>query len=166
MESIYIFGMDSRILLTLVFGLFFILLAWIIVLEIRLRRFLKGSSGKSLEGLIQGLTKHKEDMVLFKNKLEQYLESVEFRLRRSVQAVETLRFNPFKGDGSGGNQSFSAAFISEEGDGVVLSSIYARDRVSTYAKPVRTHSSDYELTEEEIEVLEKAKALLAQSSER
>jgi len=78
---------------------------------------------------------------------------IEKRLRKSVQSVHTVRFNPFKGTGGGGNQSFATSFLNEEGDGVVLSSIYSRDRVSIFAKPVKKHSSEYELSEEEKEAV-------------
>jgi len=39
---------------------------------------------------------------------------------------------------------------------VVLSSLYARDRMSIFAKPVKNNKSEYELTEEEKEALKKA----------
>jgi hypothetical protein len=67
--------------------------------------------------------------------MEEYLTTVEKRLKKSIQGVETVRFNPFKGTGAGGNQSFSTAFVNEKGDGVVLTSMYARDRISMFAKP-------------------------------
>ena len=85
------------------------------------------------------------------------LETVEKRLKRSVQAVGTVRFNPFRGDGSGGNQSFASAFVSEKGDGVVISSIYSRDLVGIYAKPVENGVSRFELTQEEKEAVTKAR---------
>lgn len=138
-----------------------VLVIWVVRIEIRLKKLLTGSNGKSLEGLIGSLVTHKDEVSKFKDELETYLESVETRLKRSVQAVETLRFNPFKGDGSGGNLSFSTALINEEGDGVVFSSLYARDRVSMFAKPVKAQVPEFELTEEERIVLDKALAVLA-----
>jgi hypothetical protein len=71
-----------------------------------------------------------------------------------------VRFNPFKGTGSGGNQSFATAFISEEGDGLVISSLHSREHVSIYAKPLRDGRSDFELTEEEKKAVKEAKANL------
>jgi len=47
--------------------------------------------------------------------------------------------------------------VNENGDGVVLSSLYSRERMSIFAKPVKNGKSEYELTTEEKEVLEKAK---------
>jgi hypothetical protein len=96
----------------------------------------------------------------FENEMKSYLTDVEKRLRRSVQAVETIRYNPFKGTGSGGNQSFATSLISEEGNGVVISSLYSREHVSVFSKPVKSHKSEFELTEEELDVLNKAKEAL------
>jgi len=73
-----------------------------------------------------------------------------------VRGVGVVRFNPFTAQG--GNQSFAAAFLDEQGSGVVLSTLYARDRVGVYAKPVDNGSSSFELTEEEKEAISKAKA--------
>ena len=63
----------------------------------------------------------------------------------------------FEGTGEGGQQSFATAFLSEEGNGVVVSSIRARDRVGIYAKPIASHASEYELTEEERAAIAKAR---------
>jgi hypothetical protein len=70
-----------------------------------------------------------------------------------VQAVETIRFNPFKGIGEGGSQSFSTSFLSESGKGVVISSLYSRDRVSVFSKPLDKFESTFELTPEEKDVI-------------
>jgi hypothetical protein len=96
----------------------------------------------------------------FRAELERYLETVELRLKRSVQGVETLRFNPFKGNGDGGNQSFSTAFINEHGDGVVVSSLYSRERISIFSKALKNFNSEFELTEEEKHVIENGRKKL------
>ncbi len=46
--------------------------------------------------------------------------------------------------------------MDESGEGVVVSSIYTRDKVSVYAKPLTNKQSPYELTEEERESINKA----------
>ena len=75
--------------------------------------------------------------------------------KESIRNVEMLRFNPFEEQGS--NQSFSASLINENGEGLILSSLYGRDRVSFFAKPVSLFKSSYELSVEEKTVLEKTK---------
>ena len=47
--------------------------------------------------------------------------------------------------------------IDDESNGVVLSSLDTRDRMSVFAKPIKSGKSEYELTNEEKSVLESAK---------
>lgn len=124
--------------------------------EWRVNRLLKGKAGKTLEDTILKNATDIEKFKVFREELEIYLKSVEKRLKGSIRGVSTVRFNPFKGTGDGGNQSFAAAFIDEEKNGVVLSTLYTRDRVGMYAKPLMEGKSEYELTEEEKDAISKA----------
>lgn len=134
-----------------------ILVAWIIHLETRIRRLTRGKNGADLEEVFAAIEKDIRDLEKFRGDMEQYLSRMEERVRRSVQGVGTVRFNAFEGTGEGGQQSFATALLNEDGNGVVISSIRARDRVGIYAKPIAKHSSEYELTGEEKEAIEKAK---------
>jgi len=138
-------------------ALVIILVGWIIRLEIKVKRLLMGKDGKSLEDSIVSAKVNLEKLNDFQKEVISHFTNVEKRLNRSVQSVETLRFNPFKGTGDGGNQSFSTALISQNGDGVIISSLYSRDRISIFSKPVEKFQSTFELTEEESEVLNKSK---------
>jgi hypothetical protein len=128
--------------------------------EWRVSRFLKGKSGKSLEDAIIRNASDIEKFKEFRKELETYLETVDKRLDQSVRGVGTIRFNPFKGTGDGGNQSFAIAFLDENEDGVVLSTLYTRERVGMYAKPLKNGESEYELTGEEKEAIRLAKQKL------
>ncbi len=147
--------------IALLAGAIVILLGWIIHLELRLSKFLKGKNGSDLESVIRGIVETTSSNDEFRQKLEAYLEGVEARLRRSIQGAEVIRFNPFKGDGGGGNQSFSAALLSENGDGFVLTGIYARERVSVYAKAVTNFASAHELSTEEADAIANTKKRLS-----
>lgn len=142
-------------------ALLIILAIVIIRLEIRINRLMRGQKGNSLEDAFNLMNKDIENLHDFRHDMEKYLKHVEKRLRRSVQAIETIRYNPFKGTGSGGNQSFATALLNEEGNGVVISSLYSREHVSVFSKPLKSHNSEFELTEEERDVLEKAKNNIA-----
>ncbi len=137
-----------------------IIIGWNIRLEMKIKKLLIGKSAKSLEDSIVAAGENLKELNIFQKEVIAHFLNVEKRLKRSIQSVETVRFNPFKGNGDGGNQSFSTAFISENGDGVVVSSLYSRDRVSIFSKPVTTFESKFELTEEENEVIGNSKALL------
>lgn len=147
--------------------LLIILAAAVVVLAIFLNRqnrklnsFLVGSDSKNIADSLKSVSADLDDLQAFKTGMEDYLTSVEKRLRRSVQSVKTVRFNPFKGTGSGGNQSFATAFLTEDGDGVVLSSLYSREHISVFSKPVHNSKPEFDLSAEEKEALEKAKAVL------
>jgi hypothetical protein len=144
-------------LIYILFVLVAILLALTIGLELRLRKILGGRDAKTLEDSIVNNGKDIDKLKQFENNSILYFEDLEKRIKRSIQSVEVVRFNPFKGSGDGGDQSFSTSLIDEKGDGVILSSLYSRDRISVFAKPINKFVSQYELTEEEKIVLDKSK---------
>jgi hypothetical protein len=128
----------------------------------RLHKMLLGKNAENLEDSFNKLAEDLYELTGAHNTTKQHLASVENRLRKSIQSIETVRFNPFKGTGSGGNQSFSTAFINEHGNGVILTSMYTRDRISMFAKPIESFASEFELTEEENEVLNASKNTVGQ----
>jgi Protein of unknown function (DUF4446) len=69
----------------------------------------------------------------------------------AVQRFGLVRYDAF--DDMGGRLSFSAAFLDDNGDGVIISSINGRTETRTYAKPVRGLASDHSLSEEEREAI-------------
>ncbi|MFA6601728.1 MAG: DUF4446 family protein [Candidatus Paceibacterota bacterium] len=142
------------ILIVAVIVLFLIVLR----LQSKLKRFLVDVNAHNIADSLAHVSKDLKSLQEFRKEIEDYLEQAEKRLRSSIQSVETVRFNPFQGTGAGGNQSFATAFLNEEGDGVLLSSLYSRDRVSVFSKPIKNNTSEHELSDEEKEALEKAKA--------
>ncbi|MDQ3015046.1 MAG: DUF4446 family protein [bacterium] len=133
---------------------------WMWKMEVRMKRLLIGKNAQSLEESFMAIRTELEGLNNFTEDMQAYLTTVEKRLKKSIQGVDTVRFNPFKGTGSGGNQSFSTAFVNEKGDGVVLTSMYSRDRISMFAKPLKNFTSEFELSEEESESVEKSKLQL------
>jgi hypothetical protein len=137
-----------------------VLLVIVVRMHLTMRRFLIDIDGESIKDTLGFVGSGLKDLEKFRTEMETYLSSVEKRLKKSVQSVHTVRFNPFHGQGAGGNQSFATAFLSEEGDGVIVSSLYSRDHVSVFAKPVKNHSTEHELSGEEAEALTSAKKKL------
>ncbi|MFA7252288.1 MAG: DUF4446 family protein [Candidatus Paceibacterota bacterium] len=133
-----------------------ILFIWVIWLQNKLGELLVGKT-KNLDESFALLEKEIADLKKFKALAEKTFQNHDARLKKTVSGVETIRFNPFKGDGSGGNQSFATAFLNEEKNGVVISSMYSRDHVSVFSKPIKNMISEQgELTAEEKEALNKA----------
>ena len=137
------------------FILFTILVVWVVTLEFRLKRVFRGSKVKDLEDLLRDMSRELDRAKIFREQIVNYLEAVEERLKKSVRKIKTVRFNPFENAGS--NQSFATSFLDEEGNGVVISSLYSREKVGIYAKPIKRYSSEYPLTEEETSIIEESK---------
>jgi hypothetical protein len=135
-------------LLALIYGI------WMITTEKRLKRFFLGKKGKDLEDTLVMLEADIEKLKKAKESAEKELTTINAKLKKSIRGLETIRFNPFPDQGS--NQSFAIGMLNEDGDGVVLSSLYSRDRMSIFAKPIKNKNSVYELTTEEKEALAKA----------
>lgn len=75
--------------------------------------------------------------------------------RFHLQKISLVRYNPF--EETGGNQSFAVALLNDGGDGVVISSLHARDLTRVYGKPVKAgKAGGYEFSEEEKQAVTKA----------
>ncbi|MFA6353467.1 MAG: DUF4446 family protein [Candidatus Paceibacterota bacterium] len=136
-------------------ALFFILgIIWAIITEKRLKRFFLGKKAKDLEETIVILEAEISKLNKAKEEIEKNITSINSKLKKSIRGLETIRFNPFPDQGS--NQSFAIGMLNEEGDGLVISSLYSRERMSIFAKPIKKGNSEYELTTEEKEALKKA----------
>lgn len=131
-----------------------VIAAWVWKTESRLKRFFSGKKGRDLEEAIMALEKNISELGRAREKIEREMGIMNQKLKKSVRGLQTLRFNPFADQGS--NQSFAIGLLNEEKDGVVISSLYSRERMSVFAKPIRGGKSEYELTAEEKEVLKKA----------
>jgi hypothetical protein len=129
-------------------------LFWIVKTEKRLKKFFLGKKAKDLEDTIEILEKDLAKLKIAKETHEKELEIIEKKLKKSVRGVETVRFNPFPDQGS--NQSFAIGILNEEKDGVVISSLYSRERMSVFAKPIKNGKSEYDLSGEEAEALKRA----------
>lgn len=117
----------------------------------RIKKLTLGKYGSSLEETINAQSSNIQGQARAITQITDQVANLDKRVRSSIQGAETLRFNPF--EGIGGNQSFATALLDEEGNGVVFSSLYSREKVSVFAKPVKSFASEYELSAEERKVI-------------
>ncbi len=127
---------------------------WIFKTEKRIQRFFVGKKAKDLEDTLITLEDEIKRLSASKEKIEQEIAVINQKLKKSIRGLETIRFNPFPDQGS--NQSFAIGIQNEDGDGVVISSLYSRDRMSVFAKPLKAGTSTYELSEEEKDAIAKS----------
>ncbi len=120
--------------------------------EKRLKRFFQGNKACDLEESFHLLDQKIKELETTKKEHTQILTNHNSRLQHMVKSVPLTRFNPFPE--AGGNQSFAMSLIDEQGNGVILSSLYARDRMSVFAKGVQTGKGQQELSSEEQKILE------------
>ncbi len=136
-------------------------LVGLLCMQMRLRKLCRGKKGADLEDTMTEIHKTIAALQTFEKESKGYYKNIEKRMRRSTQAIDTVRFNAFGGTGLGGNQSFATSILNEDGDGVVVSSLYSRERVSVFAKPVKMFASEIELTEEESRAIALSRARLS-----
>ena len=98
-----------------------------------------------------------DDHSIFQNRVERAEEMMgrlDSEMKSAMRGVATVRYNAYAD--VGGKQSFATALLAEDGTGVVVSSIYARERMNVYAKPINNFKSEYELSTEEMHALKEA----------
>ncbi len=123
----------------------------------KMQKLLIGDA-KNLPESLENVRHEIENLKLFRGNANHLFSDIQKKLGKTVQGLELVRFNPFRGGGAGGNQSFTTSFVNEKGDGIVVSGLYySGDRMNVFVKPVKAFSSNFELMEEELEVIEKSK---------
>ncbi|SDW87369.1 Protein of unknown function [Alicyclobacillus hesperidum] len=93
-----------------------------------------------------------------------HISQLEKALNKKVSTPVIRRYNAFSEVGS--DLSYSVAFLDDQGDGVVLTSIYGREDSVTYGKPIEAGESPYLLTEEEQSVISGAMGTLERQPAR
>jgi hypothetical protein len=86
--------------------------------------------------------------------LRSRVAKLEATAARSLQRVGFVRFNAFPDVGS--ELSYALAVVDGDGNGFLVSSIYSREEVRTYAKAIRGFAADKELSDEERRAIELA----------
>lgn len=121
------------------------------------RRYLRvfgDDKPENVEQLIAGLRERLDASVDHFETFGARLDTLDRKASQSINRIGLVRFNPFQDTGS--DQSFSAAFLNDNGDGLILTSLWGRDEVRLYAKPVDKNESRYVLSQEEKQALDLA----------
>ncbi|HZJ77094.1 MAG TPA: DUF4446 family protein, partial [Oscillospiraceae bacterium] len=124
-------------------------------LKDRYRKLTGGTDGKHIEGI---LFEHIDKIGEVHKRLdgiENQLNVFNNRLSFCIQKVGIVRYNAF--DDTGSDLSYSIALLDENNDGIIVTGIYGRTETVSYAKPVKDGVSNYSLSIEELQALERAK---------
>ena len=102
-----------------------------------------------------------KEVISYIKELEENIENISTGLQNlkqmainSMQKIGVVRYNPF--GNVGGDQSFSIAVLDANNSGFIISSLYLREGTKVYAKPIKNGKTEYALSEEELEAIEKA----------
>lgn len=138
----------------LLFIITMVLLASVKKLEKKYRKMMRGVNNKNLE---QALNNNLDNIEKALNKSQEAInecKNISQELKGCVNKVAIMRYKAFEDVGS--DLSFSIAILDSYNDGVIITGIYSRHDSTTYAKPIDKGISRYDLSEEELHVLNEA----------
>lgn len=122
--------------------------------EKRHRKLMRGIDNKNIEEIINSYM-NKIDVVEKEGQnIKQLYNNMDSKLKGCIQKVALFRYRAFEDVGS--DLSFSIALLDEINNGIILTGIFGRSESTTYAKPVDSGISRYELSQEESRVLAEA----------
>ena len=151
--SIFII-LGLAVITALLFLITMILMISVIRNNKRYKKIMRGSKGKSIEELINNNLDRIDEAIENSQRSLDITNSFEESLKGCVNKVAIMRYKAFEDVGS--DLSFSIALLDSHHDGIVLTGIYSRQDSITYAKPIDKGISRYELSEEELHVLNEA----------
>jgi hypothetical protein len=124
-------------------------------LQKRLEEIFTDAEGRDLADPLQALKERLDAHEYRAEQLYQEFGRLAANIPNSIQAIGLVRFQAFQD--YGGDQSFALALANSDGDGAVLTGIFAREGTRVYAKPLTGWSSSYSLSFEEEEAISQAK---------
>jgi hypothetical protein len=117
----------------------------------RLKKLFSRGKAENIDEVLVAYKAAIEDIYENIDEMKKALENHEGRIRKTVTTPKTVRFNAW--NDVSGNQSFATRLTDEEGNGVLISTLYAREKTSIFAKPVQNGTTEQELTDEEKQIL-------------
>ena len=131
-----------------------VLLLAVVTLSVRLSRIrrrharlLRGAPSDDLLAVVSRQVDTAEQLQRELRVISRETAELSERVAGAVRSVGFTRYDAFPD--IGGQLSFSAAFLDESGDGMVLSIITGRSDSRSYAKAIRRGRSEHQLSEEE-----------------
>ena len=124
-------------------------------LKKRYKQFMeKLGNGKNIEEDLENYMYRVERVEKQNAEIKGFIDSIDANMANCIQKIGIVRYNAFKDTGS--DLSFALAMLDEKNNGVVLNGIYSREMSNIYAKPVENGKSNYTISEEEQEAIQKA----------
>lgn len=144
----------ASVIIVLLFIMVLVLFKAVGRVESRYRKLMKGITNANLEEMLLERLKNIEEAKEASENALQECKRLEIKMKDCIQKVAIMRYKAFENVGS--DLSFSIAMLDDNNDGVILTGIYGRQESTTYAKPIDKGISRYDLSEEELYVLNEA----------
>ena len=122
----------------------------------RYKKMMTGVDGANLERVIIGCVDDAKAVSEENQQIKKDIEDIRALLQKAITKVAVVRFRAFEDMGS--DLSYAVAMLDSDDNGVVLSSIFAREDSRSYVKPIIAGKSNYQMTDEEEEALKQAMA--------
>ena len=122
--------------------------------EKKYRKMMRGTNSRNLEEVINSNLDNIDVALNNSKESLERCEKIAEDLKSCVNKVAIMRYKAFEDVGS--DLSFSIAILDSYNDGVIITGIYSRHDSTTYAKPIDKGISRYDLSEEELYVLNEA----------
>ena len=154
--NLSIFDIILMIIVTLIFLIYILNYINLKKLRKNYSEFMKKlGNGNNIDEIIkeymQEVDKIKKDNIELKN----YCAKIEKDNYSNLKKIGMVRYNAYKNTGS--NLSFALAILNDNNSGIILNGIYGIDTSNVYAKRVVNGTSEYILSKEEEDALDKAK---------
>ncbi|MBR1552718.1 MAG: DUF4446 family protein [Schwartzia sp.] len=143
-------------------GVIVLLLILVMVLFARLsslrslyEKMMRGEeSGQSMEKMLLSHIEETRRVAEGNAKLREENARIDALLQTAITRIGVVRFSAFQDMGS--DLSYAVAMLDAFNNGVVFSSIFAREDSRSYVKPIENGKSTYTLTKEEEQALKNA----------
>lgn len=123
-------------------------------LEKKYRKMMRGVNNKNLEQMLNDNLDNIDKALSQSEMAINECKSLSKEIKGCVNKIAIMRYKAFEDIGS--DLSFSIAILDSYNDGVIITGIYSRHDSTTYAKPIDKGISRYDLSEEELHVLNEA----------
>ncbi|MFD0682334.1 MULTISPECIES: DUF4446 family protein [unclassified Paenibacillus] len=150
--------LDVRVLMVVMLIVIVVFLIIVLVLSSKLNKLrknymsmLNGDASLNVESALIGLQEKVASSNAEVDGVKQQIQLITQQMKTMKSKIGIYRYNAFAESGS--DLSFSLAILDENVDGVVVSGIHNREETYVYAKPLTKGQSQYPLSPEEKEAI-------------
>lgn len=145
-------GIDVIVIILIALVIFQFILIFTIIskynkLNSRISRFTQGNDAANLEEVIIKRFSEIRQVVKNEKKQNKEIDAINDKFLSTFCKIGLVKYDAFKE--MSGKLSFSLAMLTENHDGIIISSLHSREGCFTYCKEVTNEESYYILSEEE-----------------